>query len=78
MFVAKTLLFPSFSISTIAASSHSFSEHYSMTLVVAVLEALNAYDTGGICSAVNALCYCVTTGYDLGADSFLLLADTHI
>jgi len=45
---------------------------------VAVLEALNAYDTGGICSAVNALCYCVTTGYDLGADSFLLLADTHI
>jgi hypothetical protein len=61
MLGTKPFFLPSLNISTIAAPTHSLSEHYSMTLMVAILEALDANDTGRVCSAVHALCNCISS-----------------
>lgn len=49
-----------------------------MTLMITILETLNAYDAGRIGSAIHAFGNSITWTDDLGAYCFLLLTDAHV
>lgn len=55
MFGTKTLLFPGFKISTIAASPISFFDNNFMALMIGIFETFDALDASAVSGAIIAL-----------------------